>query len=226
MTTCIYGLVDPNSGEIRYVGKTSVEPEKRLYQHLKASRHNTTGSHLLNWLNTLTRDGKKPSICILEYVSQDDDWREKERSWISYGRSSDWSLTNTTDGGEGLQNPSPSVRQKLSDAAKGKAYASGKRSAAFRQKMAHVAKNTKNAIGHTVSPAARARISQSLMGRTDHVPKGEANGRSVLTEDMVAEIRSKHSSGFSMRALGREYSVTHESIRKIVHGETWKHVGV
>ena len=224
--TVIYALMEPDGREVRYIGKTSSEPEQRLNKHLSAAKHNN-GSHLLHWLNSLLSKGQRPKVRILEVVRHGDDWREREKKWISIGRAKGWPLTNTTDGGEGLQNPSPSVRKKLADAARGKTYAAGKRTDAFRKRMAEVAKVTRNAAGHEVSEETRQKISKSLKGRTEHVPRGEANGLSKLTEKQVVQIRRKHAKGgVSMRALGREYGVAHDTIRKIIHNQAWKHAGV
>lgn len=57
--------------------------------------------------------------------------------------------------------------------------------------------------------------------------KGEINGRAKLTSEQVIVIRNrfvpycrKNGSG----AIAREYGVTHQAIRSIVRGETWKDV--
>ena len=38
MTGIIYGLCDPDTGELRYVGQTIQDPQKRLSQHLTAAK--------------------------------------------------------------------------------------------------------------------------------------------------------------------------------------------
>lgn len=53
---------------------------------------------------------------------------------------------------------------------------------------------------------------------------GEKHHLSVLTEELVLEIRSKHSSGQSGNSLSREYSVGEGTVRQIVNRVTWKHI--
>ena len=142
MTVEIYALIDPRNNAIRYIGATCIGIEKRLKYHLgEAKRHD--GTHLWRWLRVLINLGLSPLATKLEAVSIESSWQERERYWIAHGRSRGWRLTNATDGGEGLHNPSEGVRRKLSMAAMGKSYASGKRSEEFKRKAAENAKITK-----------------------------------------------------------------------------------
>jgi len=54
--------------------------------------------------------------------------------------------------------------------------------------------------------------------------KGVDNGCAKLTEQDVFDIRRKIKLGFSLRELGREYSVYHTAIHKIKIGESWTHI--
>lgn len=227
MTTIIYALIDPMTREIRYVGKTSKGVIVRLKKHMNVAKHND-GSHLLHWLRELDDNGMTPATKILETVKRGDSWQERERYWIAYGRESGWPLTNATDGGDGLVNPSEKTRQKLSDAARGKRYATGKRSDAFSKRMAQVAKETKNALGHTVSEKSKVQISKNLKAYFanggDRV-QGERCGNSKLTESDVIEIRRQYvNGGTSHRKLAAEYSVSHSCIRDAITGRNWVHL--
>ena len=58
------------------------------------------------------------------------------------------------------------------------------------------------------------------------VPRGEKHSRSMLTEDQVLEIRNLYASGeWTLRDLGKKYGVVYITIRSIVKGRSWKHVG-
>ena len=225
--TVIYALIDPMTREIRYVGKTSKQIIVRLKKHMNAAKHNN-GSHLFHWLRDLDSKGLTPATKILEEVKRGDDWRERERYWIAYGRKYGWPLTNATDGGDGLTNPTQAVREKLSIAARGNSYASGERSEAFKERMAQAAKETKNALGHEVSQETKENISEKLkvyFANGGDRANGERCGRSKLTEADVLSIRSDYAAwGISLRKLGDAYGVNHETIRKIVIGETWAHI--
>jgi hypothetical protein len=53
---------------------------------------------------------------------------------------------------------------------------------------------------------------------------GEDHHEARLTRDDIPNIRQKVSAGKSMRSVAREFNVTHNAIRRIIHRETWKHV--
>ncbi|KKN66688.1 hypothetical protein LCGC14_0468740 [marine sediment metagenome] len=55
---------------------------------------------------------------------------------------------------------------------------------------------------------------------------GERVGGSVLTADVVVEIRKSYATKeWSQTELAARYGVTHRTITFVVRGETWKHVG-
>ena len=110
----VYGLVDPRSLEIRYVGKSSSGLDRP-----KAHRHpcNLKKACARNvWLRELFSAGLNYGIVILESISDPKMrsslcwWQpghssrlsDTERWWIAYGRCSGWNILNTTDGGGGV----------------------------------------------------------------------------------------------------------------------------
>lgn len=226
MPAQIYALMDPRTEEIRYIGKTSQTLRHRRMKHLTDARRRK-GTYLLHWLRQLQNEGLEPDMLLLGTCAESR-WREVERAWIAYGRAQGWPLTNSTEGGEGLCDPAPYVRRKLAEAARGKQYARGKRSDAFRRRMAQVAKETRNALGHEVSEEARQSISQSLKdyyADGGEAVRGEQNGQSKLTAKDVRFIRRRYATdNVSLRALARDHGVCHETIRKIVSRETWGHI--
>jgi len=89
-TTFIYGLKDPLTKEIRYVGKSN-NPRIRLSSHLR----DKSKTYKVNWINKLKRKGLGPELVVLEEVEYDK-WQEKEKFYIKYYEN----LTNYTEGGE------------------------------------------------------------------------------------------------------------------------------
>lgn len=97
MNVTIYALCEPDTSEIRYVGKTCFPLEKRLREHLADARR--LRNHRDKWIAALSRRGLKPLIVAIEQCS--DDWAERERYWIAHHRALSDRLVNSTDGGEG-----------------------------------------------------------------------------------------------------------------------------
>lgn len=57
--------------------------------------------------------------------------------------------------------------------------------------------------------------------------KGEKNGRAILTEEQVLEIRKSYIPGdknYCKRKLAEKYGVSYETITRIVCGTLWKHL--
>lgn len=107
-TVFIYALCEPDTGEVRYVGKAK-DPKKRLSTHLAGKSQ----CHRTNWISSLRAKGLKPSLEILDEVSEND-WQQWEVAWIEFFKDQGFNLVNTTLGGEGLHNPSEEVRSKMS----------------------------------------------------------------------------------------------------------------
>ena len=93
MDVTIYGLVDPRTNQIRYVGKTKQLLNKRLYKHIQDLKNNHIKKE---WIQDLLNNGLKPLIIELEKCNNDV-WVERENFWIKKLDN----LTNLTTGGEG-----------------------------------------------------------------------------------------------------------------------------
>lgn len=98
----IYGLVDPRTQQLRYVGKTSKRRIKdRLFCHLGHARLAGPKRHVLAWVSGLLSDGLRPEIFVIEEVPSGADWKEVEQFWIAYFRSIGADLCNRSIGGDG-----------------------------------------------------------------------------------------------------------------------------
>ncbi|SRR6266487_1012585 len=74
------------------------------------------------------------------------------------------------------------------------------------------------AKGRSVNPPAKANKTSFQKG----VTCGEKHPRAKLTWDDIAEARQLRQQGWLWRELASRYGVTMPSIRKAVHGYTWK----
>ncbi len=114
----IYCLMDPLTGEIRYVGQT-IKGNKRFKEHIKPSslRKHTHKNH---WIKSLINKDLKPIFNVLEYIEDNSILDEREDYWINYHKSQGCNLTNAANGGRGSpgRKNSPESIAKMSRAAK------------------------------------------------------------------------------------------------------------
>lgn len=77
--TTIYGLQDPMTGVIRYVGK-SKSPQRRLDEHLKPTNPHT-GKRVKRWVAALAKRGRRPVLIELQTCNESDA-ASAEVEWI------------------------------------------------------------------------------------------------------------------------------------------------
>jgi len=99
-TAKIYSISDPETKEVRYIGKTEMTLEKRLYYHFREIK-NTKNKHKQRWFNKLLKNGKKPVIELVDIVPLSE-WKFWEKHYISLFKSWGFNLINYTEGGEGF----------------------------------------------------------------------------------------------------------------------------
>lgn len=115
--TVIYGLLDPLTKELRYVGMTKKDPVRRLRQHLRfCQSRNKDGEWVGNnynyhWLRFLLREGQKPVMSIIDVVAAEEGG-PAEAAYISLYEEEGCQLTNMMRGGEG-GSQLPEVREKI-----------------------------------------------------------------------------------------------------------------
>lgn len=120
----IYGLVDPKTGYIRYVGKAADVPARYKAHFSKVELSANTKK--VNWIKSLLAQQLKPTIAILERVPEED-WKEAECRWIEFFRSQAEypELTNGTSGGDGIDKGtkfSEETRRKMSQSGRGRKH--------------------------------------------------------------------------------------------------------
>lgn len=94
--TNIYVLRHPETKEIRYVGKTTMNLKYRLSRHIWDSNNRRT-NHKTCWIYSLN----KPPIIEAIDTCEDEDWQIIECMWIGLFKSWGFRLTNSADGGLG-----------------------------------------------------------------------------------------------------------------------------
>jgi hypothetical protein len=170
-TVFIYALKEPDTGEIRYVGKAA-DPNRRFINHFFDGEVN----HRTNWIKSLVNRGAVPVLEILDEVPEEY-WQQWEVAWIEFYRESGANLTNGTFGGDGVFDPSGEIRRKISKALTGK-----KLSAQHRKRISEVN------LGKSISPEHRRKISETLKG----ICKSEETRRK-MSKPKSEETRKKMS---------------------------------
>lgn len=244
----IYALCDPETGEVRYVGRTD-DIKRRLAIHLSAARSSGPRTHCANWIRSLLLQGKEPDVDVLDYVPVDQA-HHMEREYIALWRYLIGDrLTNLTDGGDGLLNPSPEVRAKMSASAKARGTNAGQALGLDRGRRARFGEKNCNAVltetevfairhqaedGWTFQELADeygvaiGTIAPIVYGTTwrhvDGPVRSSGGPEKKLTAEKILDICAKADVGVSRQELARAYGVSVPCIRQVLLGMTWSHL--
>ena len=215
MIVFIYGLIDPRTEKIRYIGWT-YEIKQRLEKHCFPSEYNKD-TYKCHWIKQLISLEMKPDIMILEecmYAERG----EREKWWIAYfGREN---LTNSTDGGEGVIgfNHTEESKIKMSKGKKGVSawWLKGKslsleakeriRRANLGRKHTEETKNkmSKSQRGRIVSEIGRKNISKAKIGKTF-----SEDAKKNMSKGQIGKIHSKEQNEkTSMSEMGIKHGGT------------------
>lgn len=98
----IYGLYDPQTHELRYVGQTTLTPEKRLTSHL--SPKNLQQRHYsARWIKSLLNKGLRPELRVLHTAFSREELDALEVDAIAQALATGARLTNHSEGGGGIK---------------------------------------------------------------------------------------------------------------------------
>lgn len=104
----IYGLIDPRTYAIRYVGMTSNHPSVRLASHMET--HKDRAECKNRWIDDLKSFGLKPSMVLLDFAPDIETAERKERWWITHGIVTGWELTNEAHAARGRRRKEARMR--------------------------------------------------------------------------------------------------------------------
>lgn len=200
----IYGLKDPFTDEIRYIGK-SVRPKERLTNHCNDKSKN----HRTNWISSLMQKGKRPILVILEEMSIDSDWQERERFWIAYAKSIEWNLVNGTSGGDGVKDLCQEAKEKMLKTWTGRKH-----------KPESIIKIGRASKGRKHSEKSKQYMKNIMTGREFTPEWKERISKAVrkLSDKDISDILSMLDSGYKVQELAKIYKVHRTTISKVKAG--------
>lgn len=79
-TYTVYGLIDPRTNAIRYVGCTAKSLDARCQDHV--GRRLSSSAPVHAWVGELFADGLRPMICVLAVAANAHQGRIQEQAWI------------------------------------------------------------------------------------------------------------------------------------------------
>lgn len=198
----IYGLVDPETMQIRYIGKT-INPAQRLTSHCREK----SSCHRSNWIQSIKAKGMRPYMICIDEVRGDWPWQESERFWISLAIRSGWPITNNTSGGDGVPDLPKEARERISSAWVGRKHS------AESKRLIGIASGSR-----THSAETKEKMSAAHSGRV--VTWGDKLSASLrkLSDDDVSSISEKLSHGEKVIDIASNYGVHRTTISKIKKG--------
>lgn len=184
----IYGLIDPNTKELRYIGYSS-NLQKRYYNHhlMSALKANTYRNH---WIKSLLAKGQKAEMIVIESYPTPEELPQAEIEMIAYYKYIGCNLTNGTAGGDGSTKKiiTEETRLKLRNANLGKV-----RSKETKEKISKSSKGKKFPNRKKVSDESKMRMSEAQKGRKHSRESREKISKSNMGKKMSVESRKKMS---------------------------------
>lgn len=187
MSCYVYGLIDPTTKEMRYIGYAH-NLIKRLSAHINKSvstnnKHKRL-THKEAWIIGLLIQNKKPEIIKLEDCRDDYDAKQAEIELIEYYKYIGCNLTNKTIGGDGIRKgskigPCSNERRKnisLSKIGKPRTYPVWNKGQKYTKEQK------------------------------------ETNGVRKLTDEQIIQIRNDERPS---RQIGKEYNISHVHVLRI-----------
>lgn len=205
----IYTLSNPETNEVRYIGKTQ-NIKERYSKHLRmAKSKKNSNTYLYSWIKSLRSN---PKIEILDEVEKD--WQFWEQYWICQFKTWGFNLTNLTIGGEGGKDFfTEKTIKKLREKNRGEKNPNyGKK-----HSKETIEKIKSVNIGRVVSQETRKKISKSKMGHsvTDEMrEKFRYNSLNGITGMKGRKHKEETKLKMSKTKIGKK--LTNDHIEKII----------
>jgi len=224
----IYGLKDPITKQLRYIGQTKQERLKNRFNYHVNEKTNTRKNQ---WIRSIRKKGLLPEMFVIDQCYSLDELNELEIFWIAYFKYIGCRLTNVALGGGGVTG----VKQSAESIAKRVAKMTGqKRSDETKRKLSEALRNRDPSFRVNMSKVAKARpkgyydaaVKASVAAyklKTDEEKevinvKKRATRKKNGTDIITKETRRKLSKAHKGRVVTEE---TREKIRNTMKGQKY-----
>lgn len=214
----VYGLIDPFSQEIRYVGKSVTGLSRpRCHWNQSELKYKTRKSA---WVKSVLSTGAVPEILVLETCTTHEDLVEAEIHWIGILRMIGANLTNATRGGDGCWGRvlSPETRRQIGQSQKGKTI-----SAQTRARISEARGITPDLEARILASFSESGITKTYRAlgvskRTVYLI-ARRHGLSTRQErprlaQKIKTARNLRSQGILLHQIAREFGVTESTISR------------
>lgn len=198
----IYGLIDPFTSKVRYIGKTV-----KLKQRLDNQCNEKSKTYRSNWIQSLLKKGKKPVQVILQTLQDNEDWQFAERRWIYVAKKYGWNLVNTTDGGDGVLNLSGESKERMLKTWVGRKH-----------KPESIEKMRKANSGRIKTDLSKDKLSSNMAGRKVTWKDKLQYANRKFDEQKLQQIITDLSNGMKVIDAALKYKVHRTTVTKIKNG--------
>lgn len=197
----IYGLKDPITKELRYIGQTTQKSIKnRLHNHVSEKRN----ARKNQWIKSLRNKNTLPIIFVIDECYSLDELNYLEIFWIGYFKSIGCRLNNVTTGGCGA----PGLKQSPETIAKRMINQIGsKRSEETKRRLSELAKNRGESFKKKMSEICKKRPKEYY----DKFKESSINACKKRNEEEKKIVSDKRKATL----LKNGYKVTDETKKKL-----------
>jgi len=198
MKFIIYGLIDPRTKELRYIGMSSTGL-KRPKTHLNPSTYNKSNTYVYCWIKSLVKENLQPEIMVIDECSSYIELQDLEIFYINYFKAIGCKLTNLREGGLGGKYGEKQAPEIIA-----------KRNAT---------KKSNNKLPHKMSEESRLKISLIQKGQIRN-PRSEYTKLKISLANRGANNGMYGKPAINKKTIVDQYGVYYPSIKNAakVHG--------
>lgn len=207
----IYTLENPRTNEIRYVGKTIQNLDKRLKAHIYESRKKN--NHKCNWINSTLKKEMSPIIRLIDIVSEEN-WEFWESYWIEQLKAWGFNLVNGTPGGEGYKH-TDETKEKIRKANSGKNhYLYGKkRTDEWNRKLSESLKGNQFAKNYKHTDETKEKVGMGVKKHYQKHPRTKEHNEKIAEKNRQTKHNPVYQFDICNNLIQKHNSVREASIK-------------